>query len=57
VCGLRERWLGPGFSPDVLDVMLDDVRLDPAPAARALRLELHPLDDTLERTLELEAAA
>ncbi|HXX49344.1 MAG TPA: NAD(P)H-binding protein [Myxococcota bacterium] len=57
VCGLRERWLGPGFSPDVLEVLLDDVRLDPAPAKRALRLELHPLDATLERTLELEAAA
>jgi len=57
VCGLRERLLGPGFSPDVLEVLLDDVRLDAAPAARALQLELHPLDATLERTLELEAAA
>jgi uncharacterized protein YbjT (DUF2867 family) len=57
LCGWRERWLGPGFSPDVLDVMLDDVRLDAAPAAHALGLELHPLDATLERTLELEAAA
>jgi len=55
--GLRERWLGPGFSAEVLQVLLDDVRLDPAPAARALRVALHPLDATLERTLELEAAA
>jgi uncharacterized protein YbjT (DUF2867 family) len=57
VLGLRARLLGPGFSGEVLDVLLDDVRLDPAPAARALRVALHPLDATLERTLELEAAA
>jgi NADH dehydrogenase len=55
--GLREKLLGPGFSPDVLDVILDDVRLDPQPAAKALGVALHPLDATLERTLELEAAA
>ncbi len=55
--GLRERFLGPGFSPEVLDVILDDVRLDPKPAAKALGIALRPLDDTLERTLELEAAA
>lgn len=55
--GLRERFLGPGFSPEVLDVILDDVRLDPEPAAKALGIALHPLDQTLERTLELEAAA
>jgi uncharacterized protein YbjT (DUF2867 family) len=56
-CGLREKLLGPGFSPDVLDVILDDVRLDPQPAAKALGVTLHPLDATLQRTLELEAAA
>lgn len=55
--GLRQRLLGPGFSPEVLDVILDDVRLDPAPAARALGIALRSLDETLERTLELEAAA
>jgi uncharacterized protein YbjT (DUF2867 family) len=57
VLGLRARLLGPGFSPEVLDVILDDVRIDPAPAARALGITLHPLDDTLARTLALEAAA
>ena len=56
-CGLREKLLGPGFSPDVLDVILDDVRLDPRPAAAALGVALTPLDATLRRTLELEAAA
>ncbi|HTO06558.1 MAG TPA: NAD(P)H-binding protein [Myxococcota bacterium] len=56
-CGLREKLLGPGFSPDVLDVILDDVCLDPQPAAKALGVALTPLDATLERTLELEAAA
>jgi NADH dehydrogenase len=55
--GLRERLLGPGFSPEVLDVILDDVRLDPEPAAKALGIRLHSLDETLERTLQLEAAA
>lgn len=55
--GLRERFLGPGFSPEVLDVILDDVRIDPQPAASALRIRLRTLDETLERTLELEAAA
>ncbi|HXZ86768.1 MAG TPA: NAD(P)H-binding protein, partial [Myxococcota bacterium] len=28
-CELRERWLGPGFSADVLEVLIDDVHLDP----------------------------
>jgi NADH dehydrogenase len=55
--GLRERFFGPGFSPDVLDVILDDVRLDPTPAAKALGISLRALDETLQRTLELEAAA
>ncbi len=55
--GLRERVLGPGFSPEVLEVILDDVRIDPEPAANALRVTLRPLDETLERTLELEATA
>ncbi|MFI5316278.1 MAG: NAD(P)H-binding protein [Myxococcota bacterium] len=55
--GARELLFGPGFSPEVLDVILDDVRLDPLPAAAALGIALRPLDDTLERTLELEAAA
>jgi NADH dehydrogenase len=52
---LKERWLGPGLSRAVLEVLLADTRFDPAPAAKALGLELHALDDTLERTLELEA--
>jgi uncharacterized protein YbjT (DUF2867 family) len=55
--GVRGMLFGPGFSPEILDVLLDDVRLDPQPAAKALGVELRPLDETLRRTLELEAAA
>jgi NADH dehydrogenase len=55
--GVRQLLFGPGFSPEVLDVILDDVRLDPQPAAKALGIALRPLDETLVRTLELEAAA
>jgi uncharacterized protein YbjT (DUF2867 family) len=52
---LKQRWLGPGLSPAVLEVLLADTRFDPAPAAKALGIELRPLDETLERTLALEA--
>jgi uncharacterized protein YbjT (DUF2867 family) len=43
--------LGPGFSTDALEVVTEDVSLDPLPAARALGLELTPLDETLARSL------
>jgi uncharacterized protein YbjT (DUF2867 family) len=43
---------GRGFSPDVLEVLTTDTRLDPLPAARALGLELAPLDRMIERSLE-----
>ena len=54
---LRERLLGPGFSPEVLDVILEDVRLDPEPAAKALGIRLRQLDETLERSLRMHEAA
>jgi NADH dehydrogenase len=55
--GLRTKLFGPGFSPDVIDVMLADSRFDPAPAAKALGIELRPLDETLAHSLALMACA
>jgi NADH dehydrogenase len=49
------RLRGPfaaGFSADALQVITDDQRRDPGPAARALGLELTPLDAMLARSLE-----
>jgi hypothetical protein len=40
----------------MLEVLERDDRVDPAPACRALRLELAPLDATLRRVLEAHAA-
>ncbi len=50
---LRTALLGPGFSPDVIDVMLCDARFDPTPAAKALGIELRPLDETIAHSLAL----
>jgi len=54
---LRTRLLGPGFSPEVIEVMLSDARFDPAPAAKALGISLRPLDETLAHSLALASAA
>jgi NADH dehydrogenase len=53
---VRRALLGPGFDPDALEVLLADTRVDPAPAARALGLELTPLPETIRRSLGLAAA-
>ncbi len=57
ILGLRTRLLGPGFSPDVIDVMTSDANLDPAPAAKALGIALRPLDETLAHSLALASAS
>ena len=49
---LRSRFTRGGLSPDVIDVMQSEVRMDPEPAARALGIELSGLDDTIRRSLE-----
>jgi uncharacterized protein YbjT (DUF2867 family) len=54
---LRTTLLGPGFSPDVIEVMLTDARFEPVPAAKALGLELRPLDETLAHSLTLMGRA
>ena len=54
---LRTALFGPGFSPDVIDVMLSDTRFDPLPAAKALGIELRALDETLAHSLALMGCA
>jgi len=54
---LRTRLLGPGFSPDALDVILDEHVVDPKPALEALGIELTPLDATLRSMLTRETNA
>jgi uncharacterized protein YbjT (DUF2867 family) len=49
---LVRRLIGGGFSVDVLDVLTTATRVDPAPAARALGIELTSLDHMIERSLE-----
>jgi NADH dehydrogenase len=55
------RWLlalrtwirGPGFSPDAIEVILGDTRVDAKAAAEELGISLTPLDLTIRRSLEL----
>lgn len=54
---LRRRLAGPGFSPDALEVITTDTRLDPAPAAAALGLGLTSLDEMIRHSLEPETLA
>lgn len=48
---LRYKITGTGFSPDVLDVITADTRLDPAPAAAAVGIRLTGIDETLSESL------
>lgn len=48
---IRERFAGPGFSPDALEVITTDTRLDPQPAARDLGIELTGLDEMIKDSL------
>jgi uncharacterized protein YbjT (DUF2867 family) len=54
---LRQRLAGPGFSPDALEVITTDTRLDPAPAAAALGLGLTSLDEMIRHSLAPEPPA
>jgi len=49
---LRTRLLGPGLSPDALEVIVADTHVDAMPAAKELGLSLSPLELTLRRSLE-----
>jgi len=48
---IRQRVWGPGFSPDVVDVITADTRLDPQPAASELGIQLTGIDEMIKRSL------
>ena len=43
---------GRGFSPDALEILTTDTKLDPAPAARELGIALTSLDDMIRASLQ-----
>jgi NADH dehydrogenase len=49
--GIRERIFGPGFSPDVVEVITADTRLDPFPAAAKLGIHLTGIDEMIKDSL------
>jgi uncharacterized protein YbjT (DUF2867 family) len=51
VLAIRRRVLGPGFSPDVLDVITADTRLDPQAAASELGIRLTGIDEMIKSSL------
>jgi hypothetical protein len=53
---LRTRLAGPGFSPDAIDVITADTELDAGPAAKALGIELTPLDAAIRASVQEENA-
>ncbi len=54
VLAIRQRIVPAGFSPDVLEVITADTRLDPNPAAAELGIELTGLDEMIQHSLETE---
>ena len=46
--GIRQRIFGPGFSPDVVEVITADTRLDPLPAAAELGIHLTGIDEMIK---------
>ncbi len=51
VLAIRQRISGPGFSPDVLEVITADTRLDPQPAAQELGIQLTGIDEMIKNSL------
>lgn len=49
---IRQRVARHGFSPDALEVVTTDTRLDPAPAVKALGIALTGIDDMLRQSVE-----
>lgn len=54
VLAIRQRVSGPGFSPDVVEVITADTRLDPAPAAAELGIQFTGLDEMIQNSLSQE---
>jgi uncharacterized protein YbjT (DUF2867 family) len=48
---IRRHISGPGFSPEVLEVITADTRLDPQPAARELGIHLTGIDEMIKNSL------
>lgn len=49
---IRQRIAGPGFSPDALEVIMTDLAIDPAPAARELGIVLTGIDEMIQQSVE-----
>lgn len=54
VLSIRQSISGPGFSPDALEVIAADTRLDPGPAAHELGIQLTGLDEMIQNSLSQE---
>jgi uncharacterized protein YbjT (DUF2867 family) len=48
---IRQRIAGPGFSPDALEVVTADTRLDPQPAVSKLGIQLTGIDEMIKDSL------
>ncbi len=46
-----QRLFGPGFSPDVVEVITANTRLDPRPAASELGIQLTGIDEMIKKSL------
>jgi len=51
---IRQRFSGPGFSADAVEVITADTRLDPQPAASELGIRLTSIDDMIKNSLGQE---
>jgi NADH dehydrogenase len=49
--GIRQRIFGPGFSPDVVEVITADTLLDPGPAEAELGIHLTGIDEMIKSSL------
>ncbi|HUA21209.1 MAG TPA: NAD(P)H-binding protein [Bryobacteraceae bacterium] len=54
ILSIRQSVSGPGFSPDALEVITADTRLDPGPAANELGIRLTGLDEMIQNSLSQE---
>jgi uncharacterized protein YbjT (DUF2867 family) len=52
VLAIRQRVAGPGFSPDAVEVITANTRLDARPAASELGIHLTDIDEMIKKSLE-----
>jgi uncharacterized protein YbjT (DUF2867 family) len=50
--GIRQRFAGPGFSPDAVEVITANTRVDSRPAASELGIYLTGIDEMIKKSLE-----